>query len=166
MPKARLISAGKVPPVFSDRGSLRWAAGSGNLGAAPEAILADVMPDPVRDPAPDAVPDDNWAETIRRREAAEGMTAIPELALPLRPPGAAYVPAAPSDLTPLPDRFTLDIERKPDGWWIVRAPTVHIGLFIAHQDLATALADAPGALAAIVRLDGQVPKPQTRRKKP
>ena len=63
----------------------------------------------------------------------------------------------PSDLSSLPDRFALDIERKPNGWWVIRAPDVHVGLYVAAPDLWEALADAPAALAQIVSLDGVVP---------
>ena len=80
---------------------------------------------------------------------------------PYAPPSA---PAAPVDLSGLPERFTLLVERKGD-WWKITAPQSHIGLFVAHQDLFVALSDVPGSLAQILRLDGEVPAKATRKRK-
>ena len=80
------------------------------------------------------------------------------------PIARAPAPRAPADLTGLPERFTLLVEQRPNGFWKVSAPDVHIGLFVAKQDLHEALAEAPGALAQIVRLDGVVTKAARGRK--
>ncbi len=54
----------------------------------------------------------------------------------------------------LPDSFTLEIERKPGGYWFVGSPEYR-GLFIcAPGGLDAALADVPTALSALLRLDG------------
>ena len=192
-PKARVIQAAQAAPVFSKTGALRWAGGSGNLGAPPSAVLEAVMPRPqtaattsavttgpmLEPPPDDSVGDDAWARTVAAREAAQGIRtpAAPRVqhADPVGALGGpmTYVadgvplplPRDPTDLSLLPDRFTLDIERKLDGWWVVRAPAVHIGLFVAAQDLADALARAPDDLAAIVRLDGVVPAVEKKKRK-
>jgi hypothetical protein len=170
MPRVRAI---KGPPTsfieIGDGRSMRMVAGS--MGAAqpqggPEPAFVDTAMEPGSGAALD---NDAYARMVRQREAAEGLPEVaapqveyvtpPMLAPPLASGGITFAdrlsqPRA--DLSPLPERFSLDIERKPDGWWVVRAPGVHIGLFVAHQDLTAALADAPGALAGIVRLDGLV----------
>lgn len=60
--------------------------------------------------------------------------------------------------TTLPSDFAVCVERRPDGWWLVTAPAVHVGLFIIHRDLSVALADVPAALSELLRLDGPVPR--------
>lgn len=162
-PPAQLVQTGERNQGF------RFLAGS--MGAA--------MPHPDGGEKFEAATELSERE-IAEREAALGLSSEPE---PVRgKPSDTYVPPGhaeevrrvaafadyvnrDADLSTLPDRFTLEIERKGDGWWKVTAPAVHIGLFIAHQDLATALADAPAALAEIVRLDGQVPAAKRRGKK-
>ncbi len=119
------------------------------------------------------VPDDDWSRTVAMREAAEGLPAAqtqpPQQWVRPAPHDAPYTaPATVSrpavDLDGLPEKFTLEVESKPGGWWKITAPAHHAGLFIAHQDLLVALVDAPGALAQILRLDGPVPtKPRRRR---
>jgi hypothetical protein len=115
-----------------------------------------------------------WQQQIRARELADGLPASAS------PPAEAWsapayreAPATydrpvyvtePADISDLPDRFALEIERKPDGMWKVTAPGVHVGLFVADRDLSSALAEAPGVLAEIVRLDGVVAKPRERKR--
>ena len=128
---------------------------------------------------------DDWVRQVAAREAAAGLPAEP---LPGGPPPRRSTPAqefgtsgtgfdyytdkdsvrrvefrASPDLSPLPSKFALDIERKDDGWWVIRAGRVHPGLFVAGADLGDALAEAVGKLAEIVRLDGE--RPVGRKKK-
>ena len=185
----KLISAAAPPPVFGDGTVVRWAAGSSNLNASPAALAAAVAPTPGaaptrstrKDPAPESVGNDAWARTVAAREAAEGLATKAVRKQEAEPATRVVVPGglthydpdaprmmpvySPADLSGLPDSFALEVQRKPDGWWVVRAPTVHVGLFVAHRDLQVAMADAPGALAAILRLDGQMPQPKAGRKR-
>ena len=167
MPRTRVLKAAPSPAIFTELGALRMTSGSMGAGGPPGP---QAMPEPMPMPMPDGNrladgPDDDWAGEIARREAAAGVaTAAVAAPAALNPDYVYDFPARvaatrerpPADLTPLPDRFALDVERKPDGWWVVRAPGVHPGLFCAHQDLATALSEAPEMLAEIVRLDGVV----------
>ena len=120
-----------------------------------------------------------WEAEVKRREAREKI-AVPVSALRptagsggviYTPGGISYVPmvttpkAAQTDMTGLPNSFDLHIELKPDGWWKVTAPTVHAGLFVSNKDLLTALVEAPGLLAQIVRLDGVQVKTRRGRSK-
>lgn len=168
MPRARAIRSPSTNFIETGAGrSIRMVAGSiGAGGGLPDTAMQDGQ-EPME---PGASPGDNdaWARELAQREAAAGLPVAPSAAwLPgpveyVAPPPAHSVSRVPTDLSALPDRFSLEIERKPDGWWVVRAPGVHVGLFVAHQDLTVALADAPGALAGIVRLDGVVSKKKTR----
>lgn len=175
----KLVRGPAAGLVRTGAGSSGYKITAGSMGAAvmapnPQADLpqGDTAFEPE---APVAVSDDAWAQTLAAREAAEGLASAPEERddrFYREPPGAyerrgglpAHQPRAPADLTGLPERFSLEIETKPDGWWVVRAPEVHVGLFIAHQDLLLAIADAPVALAAILRLDGLVPKEKRRKR--
>ena len=109
------------------------------------------------------------AAEIAQREAALGLPPEPEsvpATFDFQPPrsilpGRMEYVSRPlrqesPDLTDLPDRFSLDIERK-GSLWVVRAPSVHVALFVSHDDLVEALAAAPGRLAEIVGVDGIVP---------
>ena len=123
---------------------------------------------------------DLTANQIRMREIAEGLADTGQRSVPpapqwptgqdlsryveaARPQPQAPVRSPPADLSSLPDRFALEVERKEDGTWIVRAPAIHVALFVAGHDLAHALAEAPGRLADIVRLDGEQPKRRKRK---
>lgn len=124
---------------------------------------------------PPAEQDDAWNRTIARREADAAAGWAAEGIIPPEPPmrvaggiqptpvqrsfAPVFRDAPPTaDLTGLPDRFTLEIGQKPDGWWVITAPAHHVGLFVAGQDLLETLTSAPGALAQILRLDGAQPK--------
>lgn len=160
-------------------GAAQAAGADGPLDASP--ATAERFEAPIADDAA-------WAAQVRAREAAEGLP-VHVVDRFVNPPivGVAsdhlrHFSLAPgsvppgdwkasldeeADLSPLPDAFALEIERKPDGMWKVTAPSVHVGLFVADRDLGSALARAPGVLAEIVRLDGVVARPRTgRRAKP
>ena len=114
------------------------------------------------------------ARVIAEREAAEGLISETALERMVNPPvvmdlhysppisltpgsvphGWKPPPREDVDLSPLPAKFALDVERKDDGWWVVRAARVHPGLFVAGDDLGAALGEAVEKLAEIVRLDG------------
>lgn len=179
MPKVRVIQQAPAPVVTSGSGVFRPIAAPTTL-SAPQSVAA--VPADDRAFMPDAgVADDEWALELERREAndelvRERKTTLVATGAPTPKsilPGSISYAEGPvqaiarkpttAPLTSLPDRFTLDIERKPDGWWKITAPSVHTGLFIARQDLADALADTPEALAEILRLDG--PLPQAKRRK-
>lgn len=176
--------ARSVRPVSSPRGGTQDLGGgrsmriiAGSMGAAGTGLTND-EPLGVADrfEAP-PVEDRAWADEVRRREQAAGLpTVAPRQSGQLHNIDqsrggivtiAGSTPSRqPSDLSGLPERFTFEIERKPDGWWKVSAPASHIGLFVANQDLLQALSEAPGALAQILRLDGPTPASPKRKKKP
>lgn len=147
---------------------------SGSIGASTASTIDDT---PLGDEKFESgQSDDTWLAQVRARETAEGLREEIRTGLVTLPrtqnsgPGWNPVPVvAPpkflTDLTGLPDKFTLEIESRPNGWWKVTSPACHIGLFVAHQDLLTALGDAPGALAQILRLDGPVPAVKRGRRK-
>jgi hypothetical protein len=131
--------------------------------------------------APDAVfeaPEDlNYDRTVAERERELGLPPEP----PTRVTGAAYrepayapggityvqdlnhvpryvTPQEPeADLTPLPDKFSLSIERKSD-MWKVTSPGVHSGLWKAGPSLPRVVEEALAALAEMVRIDGVATK--------
>ena len=187
MARSSVVKAAVTAPVFGEHSALRFAAGQ---GTPIQQVLAESMQQP--DFAPVAQPagfddDEAYQRQIMERERAEGLDE------PYEAPAPAYAPhatndaivamqrttslfqgahAPPHDLLPsqlsgdlsmLPEKIAFEIERKPDGWWVVRAPAVHVSLFVAHQDLGTALTRAPYELAEILRLDGPRPKPRERK---
>ena len=164
----RVVKQPQANAIFHDQGVIRMDAKSMFSGSG-EPLR------PVGAPSPNAdmdVAHDAWEQELKRRERAAGLPESSQSAnepLPVPGPGR-YVERTPTpsiervtDITGLPERFTLEIERKGE-WWKITAPTVHVGLFVAHQDLIVALSDAPGALAAILRLDGELPRPKRGRK--
>lgn len=143
---------------------------SGSMGAA--------TPPPPQDAAFEAAIE-LTPEEIRRREEAVGLPLEPESVPPASAinygilanqldaaewnRGASSIPMRPRgwqspdiNLSSLPDRFTIEVERKGNVW-VVRAPAVHQALFVADGDLVEALSQAPGRLAEIVNVDGIVP---------
>ncbi len=113
---------------------------------------------------PEVNPDD-WERTIRQREMAEGMaspTPDQAVAQPRYTPSTATADLR--DLSALPDRFTLAIERKGDAWKVT-APTVHHGLWKAGNDLPSTVNAALNALAEMVSLDGVAATPRRRTRK-
>ena len=147
---------------------------SGSMGAPDPHIVNPE--EPFEAPVSDDV---QWQAELRRRESAAGLAAVAQTQHPPWPGdsprtiemanGLPPIVVSPSkqktdDLTGLPDRFTLVIEKKPDDWWKISAPEHHTGLFIAHKDLYAGLANAPGALALILRMDGSVPVVPKRRR--
>lgn len=174
MTRTKLISA---PRATGNSAQGSWRQLSGSMGAiAPEHITESENQSTEKFEAA-VVPDADWERTIAQREAKEGIQRLartqhppfkdPNILLgPDRMAGAIYTqPAKPTeDLSSLPDKFTLLIERKPDGWWKVTAPDSHVGLYVAYPDLNIALQDAPGALDQILRLDGIVPAAKRGRK--
>lgn len=187
--KARMISAPAGGTTqLGQHTSMRLLAGS--MGAPTQPMPGDepLTTEPFEAPVQD---DAAWERQVRARELAAGLPTLPSVMERAttafdftiggtRDPGApipqsdreAPIPQAVwrevaklSDLSGLPSTFTLEIEQKPDGTWKVTAPGVHVGLFVADRDLGAALSRAPGVLAEIVRLDGVVAKPKTRRAK-
>lgn len=167
----RAVSSPRGGPIQIGTGHT-FRMQSGSMGA-PAAPMVSDEPLGVADKFEVTQQDDaNWQAEIRRREMSAGLPPVSAPAAKVEPfwgtaSTAASVapPPIPVDLTDLPDHFTLEVQRKGDGWWIVRAPTSHVGLFVAHQNLIDALSDAPGALAQILRLDGPVPEIKRRRTK-
>jgi hypothetical protein len=163
--------------------SMRIISGSMGAGGTPGTLDGTPLGDEKAFEAP-LQSDSAWDAELRRREMSEGLespqqqpaqqwvavgrdkqTLVPTYEVP--PSYTAAVAAARADqpdFSTLPDRFTLVVERKPDDWWKITAPESHVGLFIAHPNLLTALTDAPGALAQILRLDGPVPAAKRGRK--
>ncbi len=144
----------------------------GTMGAdvgAPQAPLQATE----RFEAPE-IPDTDWARTVAQREAAEGLPVV-------RSPAPISFIASHSevnraldqmeqrrqslgaDLTGLPDRFTLEIERKADRWKVT-APGVHSGLWKSGTDLPAVVDEALAVLAEMVRVDGVAPRPRVRKK--
>lgn len=178
-PKARVVSVPQARATELGPGATMRLI-SGSMGApnvdaaAPAAVPLAKGDGRFESGAPD---DDAWQKTLADRERAEGLAQERQVNPPVVMPSSSVAPVglpdaeaayraafrAQPDLTGLPDRFALEIEQK-GGAWIIRAPDVHIGLFVAHLDLPAALADAPAALASILRLDGPVPQSKRRRK--
>lgn len=170
--------------------SMRLISGSMGAPAATTNTPAPLGDTKFETPMDDAA----MAREIARREVAEGLTPSSTFSSvaqrpvpPIQDPNILLGPEQPlfvgttayyrlegdslryvgpnADLSSLPERFTLDIERKAAGSWVVRAPSVHVSLFVANEDLTTALANAPAALAAILALDGPVPAQKKRVRK-
>lgn len=166
--KPKLISA---PTARGGGGGNTWQQMKGTMFAySPDDGPIGPMPDGVQTQTFEAPDDINYERMVTERER--------ELGLPAeftRVSGSAYQPpvydpgpvtyverAIPSitpiaDLTPLPDRFSLAVERKGD-MWKVTAPTVHTGLWKAGEDLPQVVHEALAALAEMVRIDGVVAK--------
>ena len=178
--KVRPVRAATPPPgnlIRTGDGNRGYRFESGSIGA-----WQTIEPPPTRfEAAPELT-----AEQIAERERAAGIE--PEGV----PPAAGYAPvgrpiedpanwnalqpgpvqlvssprrAPVTDLSGLPQRFTLDVERKENGWWVVRSPALHAGIFVAREDICDALAEAPGIIAEILRLDGEQPAKRRRAKK-
>lgn len=54
----------------------------------------------------------------------------------------------------LPEKFTLLVEYKEPGWWIVKSPE-HPGLYLAHRSLSVAMEDIPRSLALLIKLNAE-----------
>ena len=52
----------------------------------------------------------------------------------------------------LPNKFIVNVERKPDGWWKITVLD-HPGVYIVHRDLQYALCDVPLSLKMLIRLN-------------
>lgn len=164
--KPKLISA---PTARGGGGSNTWRQMKGTMFAySPEDGPIGAMPDGVQAQAFEAPDDINYERMIAERERELGLPAEPTgvrgsaYQTPVYDPGSITyvdrVAAAPiADLTPLPDRFSLAVERKGD-MWKVTAPTVHTGLWKAGEDLPQVVHEALAALAEMVRIDGVVAK--------
>ena len=166
--KPRMISA---PPARGGGGGHSWTQLADSMGAfAPDNGAIGAIPGAqVPDTAFEAPEDIDYARMIREREQELGLPANPA---PNGVSGAAshldaympepityvertqpvFIPTA--DLTPLPDRFALSIERKADGVWKCTAPGVHGGLWKAGTDLPQVVNEALASLAEMVRIDG------------
>jgi hypothetical protein len=123
--------------------------------------------------------DAKWADEVRQREAAAGLPAVerqinPPLvgidyspAISLKPGtvpnGWRGLPREEADLSPLPPRFSLEIERKDDRWKVT-APGVHLGLWKSGPDLMVIVGEALATLAEMVGVDGVVPAAKRRKK--
>lgn len=170
MPRVRAVTAprGGTQDVGGGR-SYRILSGSMGAAGLPETNASlDSFEAPQADDAA-------WQADVRQREAALGLlpapvqrtnfypTSTPEL----NAPGNLVAPTIPvaADLAGLPDHWTLSIEKKGE-YWKITAPQHHSGMYIVHKDLFSALADAPGSLAMILRLDGALPAKPTRKRKP
>ena len=183
--RVKTIHSASVAPMDTGRGTIRMVG-------APGQPLAPTPPPPAptnfAPMTPTETPDDQWEAEVKRRELTAG---IPAAAVPGGSAGTlariheqsggldgvmddprgrpvldhhADEPAALVDLSALPDKFNLQVERKKNGWWKVTAPEVHTGLFLSHQDLLRALAAAPITLAQIVQIDGTLPLDKRKRR--
>jgi len=173
--KVRPVRAATPPPgnlIRTGAGDMGYRFMAGSMGAA-----ATIEVPPTKfEAAPELT-----AEQIAERERAAGIEpeGVPPAAAygpPGRPvvapfqPGPVQFVSPPrrepvTDLSGLPQRFTLDVERKENGWWVVRSPALHAGIFVAREDICDALAEAPGIIAEILRLDGEQPAKRRRAKK-
>lgn len=171
--KTRLISA---PPARGGDDRRGYIQLSGSMGA--------MAPSP-NDPPPsngaaekfesDVVPDTAWERTVAMREMQEGLRATAQTQHPPYEPDAAHTnslifpspvkttPVKHIDLSSLPERFQLEIERKGDRWKIT-APAVHNGLWKSGEDLSATMGEALATLAEMVRLDGIQPAVKRGRK--
>lgn len=166
--KPRLISA---PPATGGNIENGWKQLSGSMGALStgQAPIGPIPGVQVADTAFEAPEDLNYERMIAEREAELGLPPNPS-----RVSGAAhrdaylpgpvtYQPApvpAPvpiADLTSLPDRFDLTVERKGEVWKIT-SPGVHVGLWKAGTDLPEVVHRALASLAEMVSIDGIVAK--------
>ncbi len=164
--RTRLIS---VPPARGGDDRRGYRQLSGSMGA--------MMPDP-NAPMNEGVPterfeapladDAAWQRTVAMREAAEGLPQAQAAPVAQYIPQTPYIPPTAradrlnADLSTLPDRFALEIERKGERWKVT-APAVHSGLWKAGDDLPTVVEESLAALAEMVGLDGVVAKPRRRR---
>lgn len=163
----RLVSA---PPATGHSAMGSWRQLKDSMGAVvPESGMAPLGEDagpPDRFESSPAVDESAWTREVAQRESALGLPAPAPRQTKTEVIYANQPMAAPElnvvNISGLPDDFTLRVQQKSDGWWVVTAPEQHVGLFVAHQDLLTALSDAPGALAQILRLDGPVPAKKRR----
>ncbi len=146
--------------------SMRILAGS--MGASPTTSpVGESLTPGVSEPFEAPLEDDrDFAREIAQREAALGLP-------PSAPPMVRYDPlravmpressSATADLSSLPPRFALEIERKDDRWKVT-APGVHLGLWKSGPDLHAVVDEALATLAEIVRVDGPTPAPKRRQK--
>ena len=140
------------------------------------------------------VDNDSWQAELRMREIAEGLDDRPvNVPLPPAPNARKLEDYPPpqreshlshrqmpdhdqmdwprlpieiadlTDLSGLPDSFAFHIERKGEKWKVT-APDIHVGLFVADENLSAALARAPGELSKIIAIDGLQPKPKARKR--
>lgn len=172
--KPRVISAPQARGGSDENGWIQRAGTMGNLlpdGGPIGHLPYDTPPDGAFE-APDDV---NYDRVIAERERELGLPAAGVSGAAYQPPvypgkpgSITYVPDIPrfiespvplpeADLTPLPDKFSLSIERK-DGIWKVTAPSVHPGLWKAGPDLPRVVNEALAALAEMVRIDGVIAK--------
>lgn len=179
MARTKLISA---PRATGNSAQGSWRQLSGSMGALAPEHLTETENQSAEKFEAAVVPDADWERTVAQREAQEGIQHLAQTQHPPYPkemniemgiagrPETHYTQRVvvedkpKEDLSSLPDKFTLLIERKPDGWWKITAPDSHVGLYVAYPDLNIALQDAPGALAQILRLDGVVPAAKRGRK--
>lgn len=176
--KPRVISAPQARGGSDENGWIQRAGTMGNLlpdGGPIGHLPYDTPPDGAFE-APDDV---NYDRVIAERERELGLPAAGVSGAADQPyvysgkPGSiAYVrdiprfiespvpPLPEADLTPLPDKFELIVERV-NGSWKITSP-LHVGLWRAGADLPAVIEEALGALAMMIAVDG--PKPKGRRK--
>jgi hypothetical protein len=176
--KPRVISA---PPARGGSMENGWTQLSGSMGAlaADQGPIGNIPPTDVPDADFEAPQDLNYDRMIAERERELGLPPEPpthvtgaayrEPAYAGTPGGITYVPdlnqlpryvtpqEPEADLTPLPDKFSLSIERKSD-MWKVTSPGVHSGLWKAGPSLPRVVEEALAALAEMVRIDGVATK--------
>lgn len=170
--KPRVISAPQARGGSDENGWIQRAGTMGNLlpdGGPIGHLPYDTPPDGAFE-APDDV---NYDRVFAERERELGLpaaTAPTYYAAPSVPTPRSILPGPisysegpllpmpePADLTALPDKFSLSIERK-DGIWKVTSPGVHGGLWKAGPTLPEVVAEALAALAEMVRIDGVIAK--------
>ena len=172
---ARLVSA---PPARGQGAQVSWRQLNGSMGAITADGNAPLAEGPDQDAFEDARPNEEWEREVREREAAMGIepervafapAASASGAASILPGRMTYSEAVPTtlpitDIADLPMGFSIKVEQKEGGWFMITAPDHHVGLHILSQNLFTALQQAPGALALLLRMDGA--KPAKGKRKP
>lgn len=172
--KPKLISA---PTARGGGGGNTWQQMKGTMFAySPDDGPIGPMPDGVQTQTFETPDDINYERMITERERELGLPMMMAPAVggaahqaSILPDRIAYSQAVPvpvvydvpaADLTSLPAKFELVIERVNESWKITSP--LHVGLWRAGTDLPAVIEEALGALAMMISVDG--PKPKGRRR--
>lgn len=157
--KPKLISA---PSARGGGGANTWRQQANTMFAYSEedGVIGSIQNPALPDVAFEAPEDLNYERMVADRERELGLPATPhimpgpvEYYRPPPPPVPVYTaPVEDADLSGLPEKFSLTIERKNDLWKCTSP--VHGGLWKAGPDLPSVVHEALAALAEMVRIDG------------